>query len=229
MILTHLPQKWPALLGSFAFLAMIFSSALAQQPSSDAKASHLINNTYQIRTGDKVSIKFLYQPELNEASVTVRPDGYISLSMIDQVMAKGLTVGELKSNIEKAYGETLLNPVVSINLVDFVSPRVYVGGQVTKPGSIELRSGQTLIQAIILAGGFTRDANRKMVLHARPAGGGQLKMQTFDVAHMFLESNGEDVLLQDGDYIFVPDSKLSKISRVIETFRALIPSIGIGY
>jgi protein involved in polysaccharide export with SLBB domain len=192
-------------------------------------ATPSVNDIYRIRSGDKLSVKFLYHPELNEPSVVVRPDGLITLAMIDEVMAGGLTVAELKASIEKAYSENLLNPVVSISLIEYVTQRVYVGGQVAKPGSYELRDGNTLMQAIILAGGFTRDANRKMVLHARPAGAGELKMTTFNVMRMLSDSKAaQEVSLQAGDYVFVPDSKLSKMSRVVDAFRAAIPGIGIG-
>src|SRR5262249_42263862 len=114
---------------------------------------------------------------------------------------------ELKAGIEKAYGETLLNPVVTVNLVEFVAPHVYVGGQVAKPGSYDLRAGRTLMQAIILAGGFTRDANRKMVLRARPDAEAKLKLTTFNVMRLLSDpKTAQEVTLQDGDYIFVPDS-----------------------
>jgi polysaccharide export outer membrane protein len=227
-----LPKRWLALLGLFTLAALLADSALAQQPElkAEAETAPSVSDAYRIRSGDKLSVKFLYHPELNEPSVTVRPDGLINLQMIDEVAAKGLTVSELKASIEKAYSETLLNPIVSVSLVEFVGLRVYVGGQVAKPGSYELRAAQTLIQAIFLAGGFTRDANRKMVLHAHPVEGGNLKMATFDVAQMLSDSKRtQEVLLQDGDYIFIPDSRLSKISRVLEAFRAAIPNIGLDW
>jgi len=222
-------HKWLTLLSSVAFLVLIFSPAPAQQSASEAETSPSVNDSYRILSGDKLSIKFLYHPELNEPSVVVRPDGFITLLIVDEVMARGLTVAELKSSIEKAYSETLLKPVVSINLIEYVAPHIYVGGQVAKPGRYELRDGRTLVQAIILAGGFTREANRKMVLHARRAGAGELKMTTFNVLQMLSDSKTEpEVLLQNNDYVFVPDSKISKISRLIEAFRAAIPGIGIG-
>jgi len=240
MIVTLIPINRTHLLGSLVFLALLAGSIFAQRPASEAASepesnatasSPSVNDAYRIRSGDKLSVKFLYQPELNEPAVVVRPDGLITLSMIDEVMAKGLTVAELKSSIEKAYSESLRTPVVTINLVEFVAPRIYVGGQVAKPGSYDLRAGQTLMQAIILAGGFTRDANRRMVLHARPDGTAEdkLKMTAFDAMRMLEDSaTAREVSLRDGDYVFVPDSKLSKMSRIFEAFRAAIPGIGIG-
>jgi len=222
-------HKWPTLLSSVAFLALIFNPAPAQQSASEAETSPSVNDSYRILSGDKLSVKFLYHPEFNEPLIVVRPDGFITLSIVDEVMARGLTIAELKASIEKAYSETLLKPVVSINLIEFVAPHIYVGGQVTKPGRYELRDGRTLMQAIILAGGFTREANRKLVLHARRTGEGKLKMTTFNVLQMLSDSKtGPEVPLQNNDYVFVPDSKISRISRVIEAFRAAIPGIGIG-
>jgi polysaccharide export outer membrane protein len=226
MILSYLLKKWPAPPGLFILAAILAGSALAQGSSLRADAARSESDAYRIRSGDKVGVKFLYHPEFNEPAATVRPDGFISLAMIDEVMARGLTVSELKAGIEKAYSETLLNPVVTVNLVEFVAPRIYVGGQVVKPGSYDLRAGQTLMQAIILAGGFTHDANRKMVLRARPGADAKLNVATFNVAQMLSDSKvAQEILLQDGDYVFVPDSKLSKVSRVLEVFEASIPRI----
>jgi polysaccharide export outer membrane protein len=228
-LLNNWSIKWSILLGPLVLLASLVCSIPSQQPTPKEDAAPSVIGAYHIRSGDKLSVKFLYQPELNELSVVVRPDGFINLPMIDEVMARGLTVAELTAGLEKAYGEILLKPVISINLVEYVAPRIFVGGQVAKPGSYELRAGQTLMQAVVLAGGFTRDANRKTVLHARPIGGGKLKMAKFDVTEMLSDSaTPHEVLLQDGDYIFVPDSKLSKMSRIIEAFRAVIPGIGVG-
>jgi polysaccharide export outer membrane protein len=222
-------NKWSSLFSSLVLVASLVCFISAQQPAPEASVSHPVNDTYRIRSGDKLSVKFLYHPELNESLVVVRPDGFITLSIIDEVMARGLTVAELKAGIEKAYSEALLKPVVSINLIEYVAPRIYIGGQVTKPGRYELREGHTLMQGIILAGGFTREANRKMVLHARPVGEGKLKMTAFNAMQMLSDSPAaQEVLLEDGDYIFVPDSKLSKMSRALEAFRSLIPSFGVG-
>lgn len=230
MILFYLLDKWHTLLGPFTLAAMLVGFALAQEPAPRADTPSPVSDAYRIRSGDKLGVRFLYHPEFNEPAAVVRPDGFITLPVIDEVMAKGLTVSELKTGIEKAYGETLLNPVITVSLVEFIAPRVFVGGQVAKPGSYELRAGQSLIQALILAGGFTQDANRKMVLHARPDKDGKLKLTTFDVLQMLSESKtAQDVSLQNGDYVFVPDSKLSKVSRILQAFEMAVPRIGTRF
>lgn len=179
---------------------------------------------YRIKQGDKLSVKFLYHPELNEISVVVRPDGFISLQMIDDSKAEGLTISELKAQLEKSYNEILLKPVLTVALLEFVAPRVFIGGQVNKPGRYDLREGQTLVQVIFLAGGFTTDANRKMVIHARPNGSGDWEIQSANVLKV-INQQGEqkDIALQDGDYIFIPDSKISQINKAVETVRGFLP------
>lgn len=198
------------------------------QTQSEAAQSRPRSAAYRIHKGDKLSIKFLYQPELSEPSVVVRPDGFISLQMIGDLRAEGLTITELKKAVEEAYNEQLLRPEVSVSLLEFVAPRVFVGGQVQKPGSYELRAAQTVLQAVIVAGGFTREASRKTVLHARPVGERELKVTVVDLKQLLsAQGSGQENELQDGDYVFVPDSKLSKFNQMVEAFRFAMPGFTI--
>lgn len=201
---------------------------LCTLPLAAQRDARPTGNNYRVKVGDKLSVRFLHQPELNELSLVVRPDGMITLQIVDEIRAQGLTAQELKKVIEKAYSEVLLEPVVTVSLLEFVAPRVFVSGQVTKPGSYDLRNGQTVWQAVTLAGGFTRDAHRKMVLHARPVGERTLKVTVIDLNQLVAtDSKGQDITLEDGDYVFVPDSKLSKFNRIIEAFRSLLPGFTI--
>jgi protein involved in polysaccharide export with SLBB domain len=212
------------IVGSILWCLFVSVNAFAQidlpEPSKPAAAQ----TGYRIKQGDKLSVKFLYHPELNEISVVVRPDGFISLQMIDDSKAEGLTISELKAQLEKSYNEILLKPVLTVALLEFVAPRVFIGGQVNKPGRYDLREGQTLVQVIFLAGGFTSDANRKMVIHARPNGSGDWEIQSANVLKV-INQQGEqkDIALQDGDYIFIPDSKISQINKAVETVRGFLP------
>jgi polysaccharide export outer membrane protein len=204
-------------------LALPFSlgSVLAQRQTGR-------QSLYLIRCGDHLSVKFPYHAELNEPTLVVRPDGQITLTHLGDVSAAGLTVPQLKRQLEAEYSEVLVNPVISVNLTDFVPAHVYVGGQVQKAGSFELRAGDTLLKAVVLAGGFTPDANRRLVLHARPDADGKLHVTQHDMlALMSTSKEAYDFPLEDGDYIFVPDSKLSKFSRVLDAFRSVIPSKGM--
>lgn len=218
--------RLPHLLLSLAALFLISTCALAQQADKLPADQSQPDAGYRIHKGDRLSVRFTYHSELSEPSLVVRPDGFITLQMINDIKAEGLTAGELKGKLEEAYKELLLNPVISVGLVEFVAPRVFVSGQVNRPSSIPLREGDTLIQAITLAGGFTPAAHRRMVLLARPVGN-RLECRQVDMLDLLSPKGGtHDERLQDGDYIFVPDSKLSKFQRVIEAFRFAVPSVG---
>lgn len=200
---------------SFCFFCLsIESSAQVREPDAG----------YRIQQGDKISVKFFSHPELNEPTLVVRPDGFISLQIIDDVRAEGRTAVELKTNLEKAYNEILLRPIITVSVIDFVAPRVYIGGQVNKPGRYDLREAETLMQAVFLAGGFTRDANRKMIIRARPDGKGDWQIQSANAMKIINQKGSEkDLMLKDGDYIFIPESKISQVSKAIESFRGLLP------
>jgi len=181
-------------------------------------------NLYKIQPGDKLSIKFFSNPELNEASMVVRPDGFINPQLVNEIKAGGRTVSELKAELEHQYNEILLTPMITISVIDFVSPRIYVGGQINKPGKYDLREAKTLVQAIFLAGGFTRDAGRSVVIMARPDGKGDWIIRSANVMNILSQKGSEkDLHLQDGDYVFVPDSKISQFNRAVEAFRGLLP------
>ncbi|HEX8195285.1 MAG TPA: polysaccharide biosynthesis/export family protein [Pyrinomonadaceae bacterium] len=212
------------IVGSVLWCLLVSVNAFAQIDLPEPSKPAAPQTGYRIKQGDKLSVKFLYHPELNEVSVVVRPDGFISLQMIDDSKAEGLTISELKAQLEKSYNEILLKPVLTVALLEFVAPRVFIGGQVNKPGRYDLREGQTLVQVIFLAGGFTTDANRKMVIHARPNGSGDWEIQSANVLKV-INQQGEqkDIALQDGDYIFIPDSKISQINKAVETVRGFLP------
>lgn len=194
------------------------------ESSAQTNDKPLADTTYRIQKGDKLSVKFFSHPELNEPVVMVRPDGFISLQIIDDIRAEGKTAVELKSELEKSYNETLLNPLISVAVIEFVAPRVFIGGQVKTAGRYDLRDAKTVVQVIFLAGGFTEDANRKMVILARPDGKGDWQTQAVNVMKILdKKSTEKDVDLRDGDYIFIPDSKISQFNKAVETFRGLLP------
>ena len=210
---------------SLELIFVALSFPVVAQKVLEQKATQQANADYLIHSGDKLSVKFPYHTELNETALVVRPDGYITLANVGQVRVGGMTVEQVRRRLEKAYSESLVNPAISVNLTEFQMARVYVGGQVQKAGSFELRNSQTLMQGIILAGGFTADANRRLVLHARPTADGKLQVTQHDALALISDQKmAHDIQLQDGDYIFVPDAKLTKISRVLDAFRSVVPA-----
>lgn len=204
------------------FLICVVAFAVSAQTANAEKPTE----TYKIKAGDKLSVKFLNHPELNELGITVRPDGFISLQMIEDIKAEGVTAVELRKKIEKGYDEILLNPSISVNIIEFMPPSFFIGGQISRPGKYSLRDGNSIIKAIFLAGGFTKEANRRMVLYARIDANGKWQVREINVLKLIEKlSSGDDVAINDGDYIFVPDSKLSKFNKALEGFQSFFPII----
>jgi polysaccharide export outer membrane protein len=107
-----------------------------------------------LRSSDVVEVTFTVAPEFNQ-TLTVQPDGYVTLKDAGAVLAQGLTVSLFAEAVRKAYTGYLHNPEVGVALKDFERPYFVVGGEVGKPGKYELRSDTTVAEAVQIAGGFT--------------------------------------------------------------------------
>ncbi len=121
---------------------------------------------YRIQPGDEMDIKFFFNPELSEA-VIVRPDGKISLPLVDDVQAAGLTPSELDALLTQAYARELRKPMITVIVKTFTGQRVYVGGEVGKPGVFELTAGMTALRAVFAAEGFLDTAKPEAVIVIR--------------------------------------------------------------
>lgn len=104
-------------------------------------------------------------------TVTVRPDGMISLPLIGDVRASGLTAAHVGEVISKRLAEYKENPSVSVSVKEINSYYIYVVGEVTRPGKYPLKSYATVLQGISLAGGFTQYASKNSMVVMRSVGG----------------------------------------------------------
>jgi polysaccharide export outer membrane protein len=172
---------------------------------------------YKVRSGDIFDISFELSPEFNQ-SVSVQPDGFITLRGIGDVHVAGQTVPELTASIRKAYGEILHEPLISITLKDFEKPYFIADGQVGHPGKYDLRGDMTLTEAVAVAGGFLDSAKHSQVLLFRRIDDQWVSAKIINVKKM--ENDGklaEDPLLHPGDMLFVPKNKFSKLKPFLPT------------
>jgi polysaccharide export outer membrane protein len=161
------------------------------------------NPRYTIRAADTFDVNFELSPEFNQ-SVTVQPDGFITLKSVGDVYVAGQTVPELTQTLRTAYGKILNDPLISVVLKDFEKPYF------------------TLTEAIAMAGGFNGDAKHSQVLLFRRVNDQWLSAKIFNVKEMMKEGKlGEDPTLRPGDQLFVPKNMLSKI-------KPFIPNSGVG-
>jgi protein involved in polysaccharide export with SLBB domain len=173
---------------------------------------------YILQVGDELSIKFYTNPELNE-EVKIRPDGMISLQLIDDVPAVGLSPSQLDAELTRRYTGELADPQVTVIVKVTFGQRIYVAGEVGKQGVLPLVGGMTLYQALHDAGGFTETAHRKQVLLIRKGTDGTPVAKVIDARP--IEDGGNpalDVPLRPLDIVFVPRSKIAQVDLFVKQY-----------
>lgn len=176
------------------------------------------NPRYQLRKGDSFELQFAFSPEFNQV-VAVQPDGYITLKNVGTMFVEGQTIPELTDTIKTAYVGILHDPVITIALNDFEKPYFIAAGQVGKPGKYELRSDLTLTEGIAIAGGLTDASKHSQVVLFRPVPTkGMYEARLINVKKLLKNHDlNEDVQLQPGDMVYVPQNTISKIRRYLPT------------
>jgi polysaccharide export outer membrane protein len=179
------------------------------------------NPRYAICAGDTFDVNFELSPEFNQ-TVTVQPDGFITLKGVGDVHVAGETVPELTQTLRSSYDKILNDPLISVVLKDFEKPYFTASGQFMRPGKYDLRGNVTLTEAIAMAGGFNETAKHSQVLLFRRVNDQWLEAKIFNVKQMMKDGKlGEDPTLRPGDQLFVPKNMLSKI-------KPFIPNAGVG-
>jgi protein involved in polysaccharide export with SLBB domain len=181
------------------------------------------DGSYLIQPGDQLNIEFYLNPEFND-DVTVRPDGLITLRIVGDVKAWGLTPAQLAVNLDHAYSSELRSPDAVVHVKNMPNREVYVEGQVLKPGAFPLEGGMTTIQAISEAGGLTDEAANHAVLIRRDACGqpSGIKIDVKDA--MKHPEHDQDLALMPRDVIVVPRSKIANVDLFVKQYiQGLIP------
>lgn len=123
---------------------------------------------YYMRPGDELNIVVTQQQDLgnsstNQSPFVVRPDGNVSFPLVGEIHAEGMTVSQFTDVLQQGLSRYIVDPDVSVNISKLGRVRVYVFGEVRKPGAVELDKGHTVIDAIGAAQGFTRDTAKKKI------------------------------------------------------------------
>ena len=172
---------------------------------------------YRLSKSDTVDVNFTFSPDFNQ-TLTVQPDGFVALKGAGTLLAEGLTIPQVQQAIVTAYRGFLHQPEVTVTLKDFDRPYFLASGEVARPGKYELRGDLTVNEAVAMAGGFTKEARHSQVILFRRVSAYIAESHVIDVKKM-LDSRDlrEDLHLRPGDFIFVPQSRISKIRRYVPT------------
>lgn len=185
---------------------------------------------YRIQPGDQLDIKFFYNQELNE-QITVRPDGRISLQLVREILVAGMTPAQLNVLLIRAYAAELQNPEVTVIVRSFTAQRVYVDGEVNKPGLVSLVSPMTVLQTISQAGGLKDTARLNEVIILRRAADNNLLNMVVNLENIIDGTDThQDIVLHPSDIVYVPKSHIANVNQWVDQYlRKNIPlPIGIG-
>jgi protein involved in polysaccharide export with SLBB domain len=185
---------------------------------------------YRLFPGDEMDVQVPSAPELNK-TVTVQPDGRISLPLLDPLMVSDRSIVDAETIISTAYASQLIRPDVTIT-VRAQPLRVFVGGEVSKPGVYDMPGDINTLQAVVMAGGFTTTAKRSQVVLIRRGHAGKAMMRTVDLLHGISDPGHYDLVpLRRFDVIYVPKSGVGEVGDFVQQYirNALPVSIGFSY
>ncbi len=227
------PQRVPRWLFVMALAALLAwcNTQVAAQPAGTAAGLGSDTAEYRITRGDDLDLRFYFTPELNTKAV-VRSDGRISVPLIGELVVEGRTVAELALQIERLLAGQVNRAQVAINVQGTSAMRVFVGGEVGKPGVQPLAGPLTALQAVMVAEGVkdTAQPSLALVLRRTPDGGRRVIPLDLEAAMKGLTPEA-DVLLQPFDAVVVPRSGIADVGRWVDLYirRTLPISFGLSY
>jgi len=183
--------------------------------------------SYSIGPADVLEISVWQHPELDR-TVTVRPDGKISFSLIGDVDTTGLTPAELDRVITRRLSEYVQNPEVTVIVTDIRSGQIIVLGQVARPGAYPMGESTTVLEAIGKAGGYTEKADLRSVTISRKSEAKTPKVIKANLKRVIVEGDkSEDVILEPGDVVYMPEKKSAWDIFDRYFTRGILPVVGL--
>jgi polysaccharide export outer membrane protein len=205
-------RKWILIIAMLVVSAPAAVSAQQRPP----QLTTVTEERYRMQPGDVLEIQYRYSPEFNQ-TVTIQPDGYVSLEIGGDLKVAGLTIEQARQTIVRRASARLRDPVATIILKEFQKPYFVVAGEVAQPGKIEMRESVTAIQAIMLAGGMKETARSSQVVVFRKINSEMAEVKLLNLKSIRRTSDLEnDLTLQAGDMVYVPRDKISKIERFMK-------------
>ena len=183
-----------------------------------APVNSVQSGEFRIGVGDTLRVRFLFHDEL-DSEPEVRRDGHITITGLGDFQAYGLTTRELEQDIYRRASLTYRNPQVGVVVTKQSIHRAYVGGEVSKPGYVDLRPGMTALRAIFMSGGFRDTAKVDNVLHVRWADDGSYSAEVVDLKEVLETGDVRgDVMLTANDLVFVPKTPIANANLWVQQY-----------
>lgn len=195
------------------FLFSVFTSAIYADEALAGFADR--NARYRLQPNDVLEVQYRYTPDFNQ-TVTVQPDGFVSLNLVGDLKLSGLSLAAARSLLLEKSSARLRDPEVSLILKDFEKPHFIVAGEVEKPGRFELRGSISALEAVAVAGGLKNTAKHSQAILYRKVNSETAETRLVDLKKIAtMQGMPEDIDLRPGDLLFIPQSRISKIERFV--------------
>jgi polysaccharide export outer membrane protein len=181
---------------------MPMDNASPIRPIAPSPQSSQADPSYRLGPEDQLRISVWDNKELT-LDLVVRPDGKISMPLLQDVPAEGLTAAQLAANIQEKLSAFIVNPEVTVIVLQVNAPKYYIIGYVGRPGTYPLRGDTSVLQALALAGGLTQYASPRRIKLIRATRGKQ-EVRKINYYNLIDDGGKGNYLLKSGDTIVVP-------------------------
>ncbi len=181
-------------------------------------AGLILAEDYRLGPGDVLAISVYGYGELREELI-VRPDGKIAFPLVGELDVSGLTTAEVTGVLSKALSQYLRSADVTVNIIRFRTTRVYVLGEVDKPGMYEIGKQHNLLDAIGMAGGYTRFAIKSKVYIVQKETG---KYQVANLSNLLKKGDlSQNYVLNEGDVVYLASNKINFVADILPFITAI--------
>lgn len=221
----------------YAFAMLILPCACQTANTASAPASAISQlpavrpgpaSSVALGSGDIVEIKFAYAPQFDQTE-TVRPDGKIELQLVGEISVQGKTPSQLRDELMNLYAKQLKHPQLAVFVRGFYDRRIYVGGEVKKPGAVLMPRQMSVLDAVMNAGGFNREtAETTNVVVVRNIDG-QIRGEALNLKGALRGETTNSFYLKPGDIVYVPSTPIVNVDLWVQQHLwQMLPPLGIG-
>ena len=174
---------------------------------------------HRLAAGDEFDLRFLLNPELNDAKLVIGPDGRVTVPLLGDVAAAGLTLPEFRSQLEAGYASKLRVADLDVVVRNYASSRIFVGGEVKTPGVLPLQGPTDALQGVLMAGGFLPTARSDEVVLIRRRADRTPMLRTLNLRrYAGSVTAADDLPLQPADVIFVPKASIAEFDLFVDQY-----------
>lgn len=170
-----------------------------------------------LQPGDSLQVRFAYWPEL-DTEQSIRPDGKIALQLVGEVVAGGQTPEELRAELLSQYADKLIDPEITVVVQSLAGQRVYVGGEVQRPGLVVMQGRLTVLEAIMQSGGFKKESAKLSTVVVIRRRDDKQYARSLNLRAALKEPASEPFYLEPFDVVYVPRTNIDRVDQFVEKY-----------